>query len=78
VAKVCVTEKVECSPLTKTDGDHQITKEKVERNKSRNTCEELRKDRGRGKDDVGPVKTETDETRSTLLAKITGVCEISL
>jgi len=38
----------------------------------------LRKDRGRGKEDRGPVKTERHETRLTLPAKITGVCEISL
>jgi len=38
----------------------------------------LRKDRGRGKDDSGPVKTETDETRLKFLAKITGICEICL
>ena len=64
VAVVSVTEKGGCSPLTNTDGVHQITKEKAERKRNRNTCDSVKEKEGEGwgKDDRGPVKNETDET----------------
>ena len=62
VALVCVAEKRQCSPLTKTDGVHTLARKRLRESRMDTPVVRLMKDRGRGQDDRGPVKNETNET----------------
>jgi len=60
---LCVTERGECFPLTKTDGVHHISKEEAEKKKNGQTCSAVKE--GQGKREERPWTSKKNETKET-------------